>query len=133
MEAHRSKYSGENAMQTNMQKSRMLVTMVAFAATTGIAASAQAGDAAKASPRYASVVVTYSDLDLNGVAGNKALYARLSAAAKRACGNAPDSRDLQRRMQYRACYDSALDRAVDKVGSRELQALHATGAAHKVG
>jgi hypothetical protein len=36
-------------------------------------------------------------------------------------------------MQYRACYDSALDRAVDKVGSRELQALHATGAAHKVG
>ncbi len=45
----------------------------------------------------------------------------------------PHSRDLQRRMQYRACYDSALDRAVDKIGSRELQALHATGAAHNVG
>jgi UrcA family protein len=120
-------------MQTNTQKTRMLVTMIALAATAGIATTAQAGDAAKASPRYDSIVVKYSDLDLNSIAGNKVLYARLSAAAERACGKDPHSRDLQRRMQYRACYDSALDRAVDKIGSRELQALHATGAAHHVG
>jgi UrcA family protein len=120
-------------MQTNTQKTRMLVTMIALAATAGIATTAQAGDAARASPHYDSVVVKYSDLDLNGVAGNKVLYARLSAAAERACGKEPDSRDLQRRMQYRACYDSALNRAVDKIGSRELQALHATGARHDVG
>jgi len=120
-------------MQTNTQKTRMLVTMIALAATAGIATTAQAGDAAKASPRYDSIVVKYSDLDLNGIAGNKVLYARLSAASERACGKDPHSRDLQRRMQYRACYDSALDRAVDKIGSRELQALHATGAAHHVG
>jgi hypothetical protein len=36
-------------------------------------------------------------------------------------------------MQYRTCYDSALNRAVDKIGSRELQALHATGDTHNVG
>ena len=66
----------------------------------------------------------YSDLDLNSAAGNKVLYARLSAAAERACGNAPSARDLKRQAQYRACYDSALNRAVDKIGSRELQALH---------
>ena len=120
-------------MQTNTQKTRMLVTMIALAATAGIATTAQAGDAAKASPRYDSIVVKYSDLDLNGIAGNKVLYARLSAAAERACGKDPHSRDLQRRMQYRACYDSALDRAVDKIGSRELQALHATGARRNVG
>jgi hypothetical protein len=36
-------------------------------------------------------------------------------------------------MQYRACYDSALNRAVDKVGSRELQALHAMGDSQNVG
>jgi UrcA family protein len=120
-------------MQTNTWKTRQLVTVIAFAATAAIAPTAQAGDAARSGPSYDSVVVKYSDLDLGGVAGNKVLYARLSAAAARACGNEPDSRDLRRRMQYRACYDSALNRAVDKVGSRELQALHATGASHNVG
>lgn len=120
-------------MHTNTQKTRMLVTMIALAATAGIATTAQAGDAAGAIPRYDSVVVQYSDLDLNGVAGNKVLYARLSAAAERACGREPDSRDLRRRMQYRSCYDDALNRAVDKIGSRELQALHTTGARRDVG
>ena len=102
-------------------------------ATAGIASTAQAGDAAKSSPRYDSVVVKYSDLDLNSAAGNKVLFARLSAAAERACGNAPNARDLQRQAQFRACYDSALNKAVDKIGSRELQALHASGAARDVG
>jgi UrcA family protein len=78
-------------------------------------------------------VVQYSDLDLKSIAGNKVLYARLAAAAERACGYDLHSRDLQRRMQYRACYDSALNRAVDKIGSRELQVLHATDDAHNVG
>jgi len=120
-------------MKTNTQRTRMLVTMIAFAATAGITTTAQAGDPGLANPHYDSVVVKYSDLDLNGVAGNKVLYARLSAAAERACGKDQHSRDLQRRMHYRACYDSALNRAVDKVGSRELQTLHATGAVHNVG
>jgi len=120
-------------MHTNTQKTRMLVVMTALAATAGMTATAQAGDAARANPRYDSVVVQYSDLDLNGIAGNKVLYARLSAAAERACGREPDSRDLRRRMQYRTCYDNALNRAVDKIGSRELQALHATGARRGVG
>ena len=120
-------------MQANTQRSRMLVTMIAFAATAGFATTAQAGDPDQASPHYDSVVVKYSDLDLKSIAGNKVLYARLSAAAERACGKDPHSRDLQRRMQYRSCYDSALNRAVDKIGSRELQALHATGAVHNVG
>ncbi|MBK6349457.1 MAG: UrcA family protein [Proteobacteria bacterium] len=120
-------------MQTNTQRTRMLVTMIACAATAGFATTAQAGDSARTKPHYHSVVVQYSDLDLNGVAGNEVLYARLSAAAERACGNDPHARDLQRRMQYRACYDSALSRAVDKVGSRELQALHTMGDTHNVG
>ena len=120
-------------MQTNTQRTRMLVTMIACAATAGFVTTAQAGDSARTKAHYDSVVVQYSDLDLNGVAGNKVLYARLSAAAERACGYDPHARDLQRRMQYRACYDSALNRAVDKVGSRELQALHAMGDSQNVG
>jgi UrcA family protein len=133
MEAHRSTHSGENVMKANTKLVRMLVTMIASAATAGIATTAQAGDQVLAAPHYDSVVVQYADLDLNGVAGNKVLYARLSAAAERACGKESYSRDLRRRMQYRACYDSAMDRAVDKIGSRELQALHATGTTHNVG
>ena len=120
-------------MHTYTQKTRMIVTMIACAATAGIASTAQAGDAGDASARYDSVVVRYSDLDLDSAAGNKALFARLSAAAERACGNAPSARDLQRQAQFRACYERALNRAVDKVGSRELQALHASGVAHGVG
>ena len=120
-------------MPTNTQKTRTLVTMIAFLATTGIASTAQAGDAAMSSPRYDSVIVKYSDLDLSSAAGAKTLFARLSAAAESACGNAPNTRDLQRQAQFRACYESALQRAVDKVGSRELQALHASGAADHVG
>ena len=120
-------------MPTNTQKTRMLVAMTALAATAGVTTTAQAGDAARANPRYDSVIVKYSDLDLSSAAGARALFARLSAAAESACGNAPGTRDLQRQAQFRACYESALQRAVDKVGSRELQALHASGAADHVG
>ena len=83
--------------------------------------------------RHGDVVVQYADLDLNSAAGNKVLYARLSAAAERACGNEPSARELKRQVQYRACYDKALNRAVDKIGSRELQALHTSKATGNVG
>ncbi len=120
-------------MQSNTQISRMLVTMFAFAATAGFAATAQAGDHDRTGTHYDSVVVKYSDLDLESIAGTRVLYARLSEAAERACGKERYTRDLQRRMQYRSCYDSTLNRAVDEVGSRELQALHTTGDVHNVG
>jgi UrcA family protein len=111
----------------------MFATLLAMLATTGFATTAQAGDTAKSSARYDDVVVQYSDLDLNSAAGNKVLYARLSAAAQRACGNEPNARELQRQAQYRACFDKALNRAVDKIGSRELQALHTSKATRNVG
>jgi UrcA family protein len=120
-------------MQAHTRNNRMLVTLAAMAATLGLASAAQAGEAGTTAARHDSVAVDYADLDLNSAAGNKVLYARLSAAAERACGNAPKVQGLQRQLQYRACYDSALDKAVEKVGSRELQALHATGASRRVG
>ncbi len=120
-------------MPKNTQQTRMFATLIATLATAGIASTAQAGDAAKPSARYGDVVVQYSDLDLNSAAGNKVLYARLSAAAERACGNEPSARELKRQVQYRACYDKALNRAVDKIGSRELQALHTSKDTRNVG
>jgi UrcA family protein len=79
------------------------------------------------------VVVDYADLDLGSVAGNKALYARLSHAAERACGPEPEHRDLRARSDYRQCREAALAKAVDRIGSPELQALHARQSADGVG
>jgi UrcA family protein len=108
----------------------MLVTMIAMA-TTGVATTAYAdnGDA----PRYDSVVVTYSDLNLDTIAGNQKLYARLSNAASRACGRAPETRDLERKAQYRACVEDTLNRAVDKISSSDQRALHEAARKHSVG
>lgn len=120
-------------MPTNTQQTRMFATLLAVLATTGIASTAQAGDLAGPNARYGDVVVRYSDLDLNSAAGNKVLYARLSGAAERACGHEPSARDLKRKAQYRACFDDALNGAVDKIGSRQLQALHSSKATRNVG
>ena len=120
-------------MQALKQKSRMLVAMIALAATAGVASTAQAGDEGDTRDRYDDVVVTFSDLDLTSTAGNKVLYARLSNAAERSCGNSPATRDLLTKSQFRSCVDKALNRAVDEIGTRELQALHRDNTAHKVG
>ncbi len=120
-------------MHANTQKTRTFLTMLALAATAGFAATAQAGDAAPAPGHYADVVVSYSDLDLNSAEGNKVLYARLSSAAEKACGDAPATRELERKAQYRSCVQSTLNRAVDEVGSHEMQALHQTRSAHRAG
>src|SRR5512139_2727663 len=108
-------------MHAFTQKTRMRVTMIAMAATTGAASTAFA-DSPDA-PRYDSVVVTYSDLNLDTAAGNQKLYARLSNAASRACGGEPAARELERRAQYRSCVENTLNRAVDKVTPRDQRAL----------
>ena len=116
-------------MNTNRNTTRMLATLIALAATAGLATSAQADDAL----RYDDVVVSYSDLNLDSVAGNQKLYARLENAAERACGNAPETRDIARRAQYRECVEQTLNRAVDKVSSGDKSALRAVAGKRKVG
>jgi UrcA family protein len=119
-------------MHADTRKTGLFVTMFAMAATAGFATTASAGEDADAA-RHDDVVVNYSDLNLDSAAGNQKLYARLTSAAERACGSASATRDLELRAQYRACVESALNRAVDKVGSRDLRALHRTATAHHVG
>jgi UrcA family protein len=109
----------------------MLVTMIAMAATTGVATTAYADNTD--APRYDSVVVTYSDLNLDTAAGNQKLYARLANAASRACGSAPATRDLERKAQYRACVEDTLNRAVDKVSASDQRALREAAHKHSVG
>lgn len=94
-------------------------------ATTLVTIGAQAGTPANPAQFHESVVVRYDDLNLGSTAGAQALYVRISAAANRACGGAPPIRELRQRQAYRICVEDAVDRAVKKVDSERLQALHA--------
>lgn len=113
-------------MNAHYSKTRILGTMIAIAGTFGLAVVAHAGDDRTAdAPKHADVVVRYSDLNLNSTEGSRVLYARLSAAAERACGNDPNTRELATRMEYKACYERTLEKAVGKVANPGVQALHA--------
>lgn len=118
-------------MHTLTQKTRMLVTMTALAATTGVASTAFADN--PDAPRYDSVVVRYSDLNLDSAAGNHTLYVRLSAAASRACGGEPATRELERTAQYRSCVEETLNSAVDKISSSDQRALGESIRKHSTG
>lgn len=117
-------------MQASNRKNLIFVTLLAMAATAGAASTAQA-DTMKT--HYDDVVVRFGDLDLDSEADIKVLYARLGNAAARACGNGPVTRGMRARAEYRACVDSKLDRAVDKVGARNLYALHRKDTANSAG
>jgi UrcA family protein len=96
------------------------------AATLLFALSAQAGPQRVDTPmNHPSVVVRYADLNLATAAGTQALYARLSSAASRACGGQPGIHELRQQQDYRACYGRAMAKAVKKIDSQRLQALHA--------
>ena len=69
--------------------------------------------------------VAYADLDLGHEAGARTLLARISGAAKRVCGPAPELHDS--RAPYRHCVDSAVDRAVTEVNQPTVNALHGGG------
>jgi len=102
-------------------------TVLALAGTVGFALSAQAG--APAGATHTAVVVQYADLDLASHEGAKALYARIAAAADKACGGEPGAQEFSRQSSYRACYDRAVNKAVQKVGRPQVQAVHAARAA----
>jgi UrcA family protein len=107
------------------QKGTLKTMGLAMLATLGVGGTAAADESAVHGLVRTQVVVDYGDLDLDGAAGNKVLYARLSQAAERACGPEPQRHNLRARSNYRQCREDALEKAVDRVASPELQALHA--------
>jgi len=111
-----------NAMNLDRQVLRKLLLVVAGVT---FALGAQAGEPANADRLIRSVVVDYSDLDLGEAKDAQVMYARLTAAARAACGNESTARDLRRAADFRACRERALNDAVVGVDSARLQALHA--------
>ena len=70
-----------------------------------------------------SVVVRFTNLDIEKSAGAAVLYSRLQSAAKAVC---PEyhSRDLSRLHFGRACYNTAVAQAVARIDHQSLTALH---------
>jgi UrcA family protein len=66
--------------------------------------------------------VSYADLDISKPAGAKALYSRITAAARHVCA-VNGYNDLSTVKWVNTCTDLAIDRAVKDVGSPALSAL----------
>lgn len=90
----------------------------------GLPFAAQAGEPARAEPTGVDIVVNYADLDLSEPDGARTLYARLKRAAGKACGHRPSPLELREFRAFQDCYDSALTKAVQRVDSKQLYALH---------
>ena len=72
------------------------------------------------------VRVSYADLDLSSDEGMTVLYQRLRGAAKKVCGplNYRQAGSLTLMRLNRQCYQSALDKAVQKMNIAGLEAIH---------
>jgi UrcA family protein len=79
-----------------------------------------------------AVTVEYGDLELgNGVAVDK-LYARIAAAARRACGYY-DSRSLRAIAAWRTCYDDAVADALERLQLTAVAERHRSDRERPVG
>lgn len=79
---------------------------------------------ASAEPRdVISVKVTFADLDLNKQAGAETLYRRIQSAARSVCGRA-DAREIERRSEFRDCFDETVQAALKQVNRSSLYAVH---------
>lgn len=116
-----------NTIVHNLKRSFGRMLLISIAA--GLPFAAQAGEPAseptRAQATSISVVVSYADLNLADPAGARTLYARLKRAASKACGNQPSPLELSASVAYRDCYDPTLSKAVNRVNSQQLYALHA--------
>ncbi len=75
--------------------------------------------------RTQSETVTYADLDLGRDAGARALLVRITGAARRVCGPAPETHESA--APFKKCVDRAVDHAVTEVNRPTVNALHGGG------
>jgi UrcA family protein len=96
------------------------------AAATASAGTACAEHSPAVATRDASAVrVSYRDLDLATDAGSRALYERITHAARKVCA-VSDIRDLTALAQSDSCERSAVSQAVRQVQSARLATLAAS-------
>ncbi len=109
-----------------MKKS--IVTGIVALVVFGLGASAPAVAASPSQLSVLSVQVSFSDLNINSVAGAQALYKRLQNASEKACSisNSGATKPVGAVRDSRLCYASALGNAVSKIDSDALSKIHAS-------
>jgi UrcA family protein len=94
---------------------------LATAITCGVAMTTATADQIDGELR--TKVVSFADLNVNSESGARTLYGRLRMAARQVC--APFEGDtLQRKGQWRECFDQAIARSVKQVDQPALTAYH---------
>ncbi len=99
---------------------RSFVTAIA---ATGVVAVSLFSASVQAGPAVRQVTVSFERFDLSKQQDADELYARLQRAARSVCGPLV-SRELSFRRLSQECYEDALTRAVAKIDSARLTALH---------
>jgi UrcA family protein len=105
-------------------------TLLAVIVALGVAGAHSAvAQTLEAASENVSVRIAYGDLDLGSPAGAKAMLYRIHTAARQICGEPTDAQEGG--VQYRACVDKVMQRAVAKLGSPMVAAQNgmATGGA----
>jgi len=94
--------------------------------TAALAAGMLLGSANAAVPGEAvpTMVVAYSDLDLDTDGGVHALYSRIAFAASHVCPF-QDAMDPEHVALFKSCRDAAIARAISQIKSPQLAALGA--------
>ena len=110
---------------TATKRQQVMARTLLLGIASGLSLGAHAGEMQQPGEVTTSVRVNYADLDISGAAGVQTLYARIKSAAQKACGPEPAVLDLRDAAGYDACYKQAVAKAVNRVGSDRLQALHA--------
>jgi UrcA family protein len=98
-------------------------TLAAAAAISLFAGVSTASAATVPSSDTVSVTISYDDLDLNTNAGARAMFARITHAARQICGDQPDPQQLDRMAAYGVCMSSTTSRALSKLGSARVSAV----------
>jgi UrcA family protein len=115
---------------TAKRRQQVLTRTLLLGIASGLSLGAHAGESQHPNEVTTSVKVSYADLDISGAAGARTLYARIEAAAREACGPEPAVLDLRDAAAYGACYEQAVAKAVNRVGSDQLHALHSARTGH---
>jgi UrcA family protein len=110
---------------TATRRKHALTRTLLLGIASGLSLAAHAGEAQHPNEVTTSVKVSYADLDITDAAGARTLYARIKSAAREACGPEPAVLDLRDAAGYNACYEQAVAKPVNRVGSEQLHALHA--------
>jgi UrcA family protein len=107
-----------------------MFSKTALAAFAAVSLFAGASSASAATPQTTapgtntvSVTISYGDLDLNTNAGARAMFARISHAARRICEAQPPAQALDMMAAYESCMTSVTSRALTKLGNTKVWAV----------